>query len=359
MQNDAGSVTVATAETAVVTAIPAATPVITSQQVGNATVRVGWTPPAHAGGETLAGYTLQYSTDRSNWTTLSYGTGDASAVLSNLTNGSSYYVRVRAETSQSGDWSPVAGPFVPVAPIAPIVRTVPVAPNSVLAPAPVVSPTMLLSQVMPLSLATKSITSLTGPSSVTITKDGRIELTPTQSVALINGKPVDAAVVVNNGTVQVQTESTTMALTFGSTSTTTPSTEANALATSTLVHGATIVLSGTGFGTDSPVITWIQSNPVKLSEAVATSDGMVNDQIVLPNVIAPGHHTIQVNALDAQGRVVSVIYGVDVAEQTADVVDTVYVFETGWYWFFSGVAMTLAVVFVVVVVRRNRRRVSQ
>ena len=66
--NDAGTETVFSQPTATVTAIPAATPVITSQQVSSATVRVGWTPPAHSGGDTLRGYSLEYSTDRSNWT---------------------------------------------------------------------------------------------------------------------------------------------------------------------------------------------------------------------------------------------------------------------------------------------------
>lgn len=353
--NDAGIQTVYTAATAAVTAIPAATPVITSQQVSSATVRVGWTPPVHSGGDTLTGYTVHYSTDGANWSSLSFGASVTSATLSGLINGTGYFVRVRAETGQSGEWSPVAGPFTPVAPPAPVIApraTTPTAPSTstdVLAP--------LLTSVMPRSLTTTTITSLTGPSKVTVTEDGRIELQPTQSVALIDGQPVEAAVQFSDSSVRIKTESTSLQLDFGS-SAPTPG-ASSATSATTLQHGTTISFTGDGFGTGTPVVTWIQSDPIKLSETVTSQAGKVNDRVKIPASIAEGEHTIQVNGLDASGRVVSIIYGVQVTAQSAVAQSSEasgQFFTEAWVWILMLVFLALVAWLSIHLIRRRIRR---
>ncbi len=343
--NDAGITSEYTAATSTVTAIPAATPVITSQSVSNGSIRVGWTPPAHSGGETLAGYTLQYSTDRANWTTLSYSATDTAATISGLSNGTGYSVRVRAETSQSGEWSPIAGPFTPVAPPRPVILTP--APTQ---PATTSSDTVapLLTSVMPRTLTTTSITSLTGPSQVTVTSDGRIELQPAQTVALIDGQPVQAAVSVSGAQVTVETESTSMAIDFG--------TSAVSASSSTVLQGSEIAFNGEGFAAGSPVVTWIQSDPIKIGTSNVSHDGAVDDTVTIPETIVPGQHTIQVNGLDTQGRVVSLIYGVEV--QSVDPPQPATASPLNWQLLFGlliAVLIALLAVFAIVVLRRRSR----
>lgn len=352
--NDAGAQSENSEATPVVTAIPAATPLITSQQVSPGTVQVGWTAPAHTGGQTLTGYTVQYSVDGSNWTSVSRGAGDSSATISGLTNGVGYLFRIRAETTQAGEWSPVAGPLTPVAPVQPVTLS---APEPVPAAMTNSTPDVfapLFSSVMPRSLATTSVTSLTGPSEVIITEDGRIELQPMQTVALVDGQPVNATVSVSGNSVSVSTESTSLALNFGESTSDGGDTQANA-STSSLVQGESFTFEGDGFTAASPVVTWIQSTPIKLSEAVSTQEGLVSDEVTIGANIEPGQHTIQVNGMDVNGRVVSIIYGVDVqlldAPMTAE--ETRTLLGEAWLWIFLSF-FAVALLVVIVVVRRKK-----
>ena len=276
-------------------------------------------------------------------TILSYAATDTAATISGLSNGTGYSVRVRAETSQSGEWSPIAGPFTPVAPPRPVIlapaQTQPAtSTNDTVAP--------LLTAVMPRPLTTMSITSLTGPSQVTVTSDGRIELQPTQTVALIDGQPVQAAVSVSGAQVTVETESTSMAIDFG--------TSAVSASSSTVLQGSEIAFNGEGFAAGSPVVTWIQSDPIKIGTSKVSHDGAVDDTVTIPEHIDPGQHTIQVNGLDAQGRVVSLIYGVEV--QSVDAPQPATATPINWQLLLGALialVIVLLAVFLTVVLRRR------
>ena len=297
--NEAGPTVVNSAPTAVITAIPAATPVLTSQSAGNGQVTLGWTPPIHTGGVDMVSYSLQYSTDQSTWTTLTFAPTVTSTTITGLTNGSGYYARVRAETDRAGDWSPIAGPFTPVAPPVPVVT----ASRTIAAPQAVDTSSLLMSRVMPVLNANATMTSLTGDPTVTVTSDGRIELQPTQSLALVNGEPVNAAVTVSNTGVTVQTDTVSVSMQFGTTT---------ASGTSEIVAGGSANVTGGGFTSAAPVVTWIQSTPTQLSATQADANGVVNDDFVIPTSIPAGAHTIQINGLDSKGQIVSIIYGLNV-----------------------------------------------
>lgn len=343
--NEAGSTISSSLPTAVISAIPASTPELTSQSVGNAQITLGWTPPIHSGGVALTGYTLDYSTDQNTWTSLSYGADVTSATITGLRNGTSYYARVRAETDRAGDWSSVAGPFAPVAP--PVVTT----------PSATANYDFLRQLVMPVAPTGTVLTSLTGPSTVTVLSDGRIELTPTQSLALRDGQPVTASVELNSSGLSVQTGTVSIGLNFA----TVTQTEASASGTSVLQQGQTAQLTGTGFAEGTPVVGWIQSDPIKIGEAMVFG-GAVSGEFTIPSDIEPGQHTIQVNGIDTQGAVVSIIYGVEVQE-TPDVVETVgagALAEPGsltanWIWWLGAIFLLLIILTAVILIRRRQQ----
>lgn len=293
----------------------------------------------------------------SGWIALSYGPSVTSATLSGLMNGTAYSVRVRAETTQPGAWSPVAGPFTPVAPPQPAVRTAP-APT---ASTPSTIASLLSSSVMPVLPTNVTITPLTGPKAVKITEDGRIELRPNQSVALVDGQPVQALVSLKAGQLQVQTETTQLSLGFGSPGNSSgsigaPQTNGSA---ATVTHNTAIDLAGSGFSPEVPVVTWIQSDPIKLSEAVSSAAGSVNDTIVIPDSIELGHHTIQINSIDANGRVVSIIYGIEVTAEnsvtaTAGGSNSFAIIAHSWIWIVVGLILIAVLFAIVLLVRRAR-----
>ena len=343
--NEAGSTITASLPTAVVNAIAAATPQLTSQSVGNAQMTLGWTPPIHSGGVDLTGYTLEYSTDQSSWTSVSTPATTTSVTITGLRNGSSYFARVRAETGRSGDWSPVAGPFTPVAPPAPPAAPVVVAPNY----------DYLRINIMPVAVAGTVLAPLTGSGSITVQPDGRIELAPTQSVALRDGQPIAATVNVTDTGLAVQTETVAVALSFS-----TGTSSASAEGATTVLAGASAELSGSGFAEGSPVVGWIQSDPVKIGEAVAAG-GQVTGEFVIPASIEPGEHTIQINGVDAAGSVVSIIYGVQV-EAAPQVLETVGAgaladpgaLASAWIWWIVAALIVLALLAIAYFARRRR-----
>ncbi|HLP22845.1 MAG TPA: fibronectin type III domain-containing protein, partial [Microbacteriaceae bacterium] len=346
--NEAGSTSAVSEPTEVISAIPAATPLLTSQKMGNASITLGWTPPIHAGGETLVGYTLEYSSDLLSWTRLSFGPSVASAVITGLTNGTPYFARVRAETDMPGEWSPIAGPFVPVAPPVAVIPPS-LAPNS---PTTTVSRT-LLDSVMPVALTSTTLSSLTGPSGVTITTDGRIELQPTQSLALKNGVPLNATVTLTDSGFIVTTDTVRLALAFDSTT--------DHALTAQLAQGSQAEMTAAGFTPGSPVVTWIQSTPTRLGTATTDVAGVAQGSFSIPESIEPGPHTIQVNGVDLRGDVVSIIYGVEVQPRTDTVVSStsddtpVNPFPVSWFWWgVFAVLVTLAGARILTDLRRRK-----
>jgi titin len=82
----------------------------------NGAVVLGWTKPTSDGGLPIADYVVQYrpNVGGSQWTTFPDDTSTrTSATVTGLTNGVTYYVRVRAK-NVAGNFPPTqAGPVVP------------------------------------------------------------------------------------------------------------------------------------------------------------------------------------------------------------------------------------------------------
>ena len=257
-----------------------------------------------------------------------------------MSNGTGYYARVRAETAAaSGDWSTVEGPFAPVAP--PVVRT----PTAT----PTVTPTPvdLRNSVMPVAPVSQTLTSLTGPSAVTVTDDGRIELKMSQSMVLVDGAPVEAQVNVTGNNISVQSGPVNLGISFAA-----PIAGAS-IEANTVVQGSTVHMVAEGFAPETQVVAWIQSTPTKLSESITASDGAVTDNFDIPTSIAPGEHTIQINGMNSSGKVISVIYGVHVAAMPV-IVNAAGANAPWWFW---PLIASLLVAFVVgYMVGRYRRQ---
>jgi hypothetical protein len=345
--NAAGSTVSTSAPTATVTAIAAATPVLTSQSTASTQITVGWTPPAHSGGETLAGYTLQYSTDQFTWTSLSVGPTETQAVITGLMNGTGYVVRVRAETTQHGSWSPAAGPFTPVAPPAPapVIAVSPfTAPSTTPSPSPIAS--LLMSQIMPFALVRDSsgvaltLRSETGPAPVVVTSDGRIELQPTQSIALLNGAQTPATMQTTGSSLTVSAADVTFQVDFS-------------VSAGVLSQGSQLTISGEGFQPNTPLVTWLQSSPIKIGQSISTGSGDQDLVGSIPADVSAGEHTLQLNGVNAQGHVVSVIYGVTVAASEHSSEQPAWVMPL---WLIA-IAVVLLLAFLVIRSRAARRPV--
>ncbi len=99
-------------------AVPAA-PAAPTLTVGDTQLTATWTTPNNNGGSPITGYELQYKVSTAtSWTLITSGITGASHTITELTNGTSYDVRVRAVNGAgNGQWStPTTGmPSIPFA----------------------------------------------------------------------------------------------------------------------------------------------------------------------------------------------------------------------------------------------------
>jgi hypothetical protein len=309
--NGVGNAEAFTSATTQIAAVNAAAPAVVLHETGDRQFTIRWTAPAHNGGVSISGYTVEYSLDQQNWINTSTLPTARELTVSGLTNGQSYYARVRAETDRSGNWSLVLGP---IRPAATVVATSPAQTNRSATVAqgtttttrtnPVATPvttdwSAIINMVMPVPIASNTLNSV--PSAqVSLTPDGRIELNPSASVILLNGAVVPSAVISEQGSQTIaQFSQTSFELEFASTA-------------GSALPGETIGLNASGFTPGSPLVVWIQSTPTKLKEYTANSLGIGTTDFVIPENLTPGDHTLQINGVDANGNVISLAYGITV-----------------------------------------------
>lgn len=313
--NSVGSTQSITNATNAIAAVNAPAPALVLRETGDTQFTLRWTAPSHNGGVPFTGYTIEYSTDQTNWTSLSTNSSASEAVVRGLTNNQSYFARVRAETDRPGDWSIVLGPIRPVAPAVPLATT----PARSSAPSittpsrqagtPVTAPTpvdwsAVQSLVMPVPINQQAITSNSGMPAV-VTSDGRLELPPTESVILVNGAFAPTAELVTQGSeVIAQNNQTEFKLVFA----------ANA---GKALLGDQIAFFGKGFTPGSPLVVWIQSSPIKLKEVTTDTNGGRFTEFAIPEDLTPGKHTLQINGVDENGNIISMAYGIEVDEPSS------------------------------------------
>jgi outer membrane protein OmpA-like peptidoglycan-associated protein len=73
------------------------------------------------------------------------------------------------------------------------------------------------------------------------------------------------------------------------------------------------MMTGTGFKPGSPVALWIFSNPRSLGGVTADANGNFSALVPVPDNLAPGDHTAQINGQAAKGGIKSLNVGMDVA----------------------------------------------
>ncbi len=105
-----------------VSATTPAAPAITSITAATAQLSVAFTAPANDGGATITTY--QYSLDGGAWVTRAAGTTASPLVITGLTNGTTYSVRIRAVNAQGGGAASNSMSGTPVAPPAAPANTV-------------------------------------------------------------------------------------------------------------------------------------------------------------------------------------------------------------------------------------------
>lgn len=90
----------------------------------------------------------------------------------------------------------------------------------------------------------------------------------------------------------------------------------------TIVAGASITLSGTGFAPGSTVELVAYSTPVKLGEAVVLADGSFSATVTIPTTLTNGVHHLVATGVDPAGNVRNLVVEVTVSGGTAVLAST-------------------------------------
>jgi len=80
------------------------------------------------------------------------------------------------------------------------------------------------------------------------------------------------------------------------------------------VKGQTITVSGDGLTPGSTYSAWLFSEPTKLGEGIVGSDSSFEKVFIIPDELATGEHTLQINGMNSDKKVVSLTTGVIITE---------------------------------------------
>lgn len=266
------------APSVVVTTTPATVPgapTITSITAGNHALTVTFAAPADDGAAAITTY--EHSVDGGvTWTRRSVDSTASPLVVRPLDNGTTYPVRLRAVNAAGAGAASNEVAATPVA--APVLRDDPDEP-----PAPTGSGVLLVDGVeRPVTRST--------PSPLTGDYD-----TPAGTLRFSDGSfAVDLLGLDEDGEpLQLDAEGRLV-----------------------IVAGAYAAVSGEGFRPGSTVDVWLMSTPILLGEVTVRADGTFSARLPIPDGVAPGPHTIQLNGVAADGSVRTLSVGVVV--RTAD-----------------------------------------
>ncbi len=80
----------------------------------------------------------------------------------------------------------------------------------------------------------------------------------------------------------------------------------------TLIDDGRVQISGTGLEPGSQADVWAFSTPVLVGVATVAADGTLSESFLLPDSLKPGQHTLQINALRADGSSYSAATGIEI-----------------------------------------------
>lgn len=309
---------------------------------------------------------LEYSIDGVTWNQISANSQN-SYTVTGLTNGLTYTVHIRSTNSAGSTQAVNSLSGTPVLPTqtsvtrnisSPTVSVIPAPatteePRQIVlsfgTPLPQELKALISSPVVLSPNEAKQLLSNSGPSSeITLDQNGRPELKPLQSIALVDGKPIPVTLTPNDNGDGFTLSAEGFYITVSSVQKLSDSS-----ASLNLTMGKTVALEVTGFAPGQPIYLWLFSDPTQMGYVTADKDGNFSGTVPVPEGLPVGSHTMQVNGVSADGKVRSVALGVTLMKPISTTVgnDTFPI----WLPLSSGLLLLIIVFFVI---RRNRKFTS-
>jgi hypothetical protein len=106
----------------------------------------------------------------------------------------------------------------------------------------------------------------------------------------------------------------------------------------------------TGFSPNSPVEAWLFSTPVRLGSGYTNAEGNFSGEFAISENIPVGRHSLQINGVDKDGQVTSVVVALDKQAPVAnlDVVQAQATSSSAGEYLLIGFPLLLLIIFLIV-----------
>lgn len=345
-------------------------PTLSNLSIGNNRLSFTATPGSVDGG---APVTLEYSLDGTTWIALIPNQLNTYTVAG-LTGGTPYVIQLRSTNSAGSTLasSTLSGtPAIPPAneaiPSANSSSNQSVIPEFPLIPEiEVVRRQLVISYGTPLSPELRA--RISSPVALTLSPgiglssnsgfsreialdiDGRPMLNPLQSLALIDGKPIEVSLMPN-----AQRDGYILSARGFSVAVSGQGNSATLNTSLQLSMGKKVTLDISGFAPGQPIYLWLFSDPTPMGFVTADHNGTFTGSITVPEGLETGNHTMQINGVSKFGEVYSVAVGVTLDKPAAQATAPASSDSGPWIWLIIGFGIVLLALAVFLI---RRRRIS-
>jgi predicted RNA-binding protein with TRAM domain len=297
-------------------------PVITEVEMTGSEATVEYTTPSTDGGQSITSY--EYSIDNGDSWVSTNSAAVMSVQITNLVEGETYQVEVRAVNSAGpgtsarvSTLSVVEEAPAPVVVGVPAIKAIPVVVPEIVAP---VAPVAPVTPVNPKPVPVKTPASTVPPTTVKpvvtpelLEESGGVKTEPGKAVAVIDGEIRDLVVFVESGV-------GTINLDGGFSMTITPQTvdgvtaDASAGGVLQFARSGRIKFAGNGLQPNSKVDIWLNSDPVFLGTVVTDQNGAFEAEFDIPEGVLEGEHTLTIVGVSSDGEQVTTSVGIAITQ---------------------------------------------
>lgn len=347
-------------------------PTLSNLIIGNNRLSFTANPGSVDGG---APVTLEYSLDGTTWIALVPNQLNTYTVAG-LTGGTPYVIQLRSTNSAGSTLasSTLSGtPAIPPANVAipsansssnqSVIPGIPLIPEIevvrrqlVISYGTPLSPELKARISSPVALTVSPGSSLSSNSGfsreIALDNDGRPMLNPLQSLALIDGKPIEVSLMPN-----AQRDGYILSAKGFSVAVSGKGNSATSYRSLLLSMGKKVTLDISGFAPGQPIYLWLFSEPTPMGFVTADHNGTFTGSITVPEGLETGSHTMQINGVSKFGEVYSVAVGVTLdnpsAQETTSVNTNAATGIAPWIWVIFGIVFILLLLTVALL--RHRR----
>jgi hypothetical protein len=205
---------------------------------------------------------------------------------------------------------------------------------------------------IPSEILTQLFSASGSPTQILVDEAGRPDLSPMQTIALIDGEPVTLRRELTSASDGIALIGPDFSIQLSL-----PGGQVGADLSLDFTIGMFADLSVTGFAPGQPIYIWLFSEPSELGFVTADENGNYKGKVQIPESMEPGSHTLQVNGVSQSGEIRTVALGVTLNQEVPTPTSNTSnnTFDGALVGTFALLTLVILLIVVFLVVLRRRR----